>query len=427
MIPIKQYIEELPFMADTTNSLMNIREYLSNMGFLEKKQRIIHVAGTNGKGSTVFYLSKVLHALGYRVGSFISPHLIEMNERICINMEPISDEAFATAGARVREISYQMVEQGLQYPTRFEFLFYMAMYIFMESDLDFIILETGLGGRLDITNAIEYPILTILTSISMDHMAYLGNTVEEIAEEKAGIIKVGVDVVYDDTSVQASKVILQRAKRLYAKAYPISDLRERELLWNELDFFHADYQKDNAALCILSLYRLKACGYLDAEEVSYDELTSKAISVFQTHIWQGRMHEVRRDIILDGAHNEAGVRAFTKAMRQLIKKRQKKAKLLLSIVSDKEIHTMLDILREVQGDILKVYISTIRSYRSTKPGEIYREFDDSFKSGSVAFEEFESVEEAFFKASNEKQADEMLFVFGSLYLIGEILSLLKEA
>lgn len=427
MIPIKQYIEELPFMADTTNSLMDIREYLSNMGFLEKKQRIIHVAGTNGKGSTVFYLSKVLHALGYRVGSFISPHLIEMNERICINMEPISDEAFARAGARVREISYQMVQQGLQYPTRFEFLFYMAMYMFMESDLDFIILETGLGGRLDITNAIEYPILTILTSISMDHMAYLGDTLEEIAEEKAGIIKAGVDVVYDDTSAQASRVILQRAKRLYAKTYPLSALRERELLWNELDFFHADYQKDNAALCILSLYRLKACGYLYAGEISYDELTSKAISVFQTHIWQGRMHEIREDIILDGAHNEAGVRAFTQAMRQLIKKRQKKAKLLLSIVSDKEIHTMLDILREVQGDILKVYISTIRSYRSTKPGEIYREFDDSFKSGGVAFEEFESVEEAFFKASNEKQADEMLFVFGSLYLIGEILSLLKEA
>lgn len=427
MMQIKEYIEKLPFMADKKNSLMDIREYLSSMGFLEQKHNIIHIAGTNGKGSTVFNLSMALSAMGYRVGSFISPHLIEINERICINMQPVSDEVFENAGKKIKELTCKMIKKGFYHPTYFEFLFYMAMQIFMEASLDFIVLETGLGGRLDTTNVIENPILSIITSISMDHMAYLGNTLEEIAAEKAGIIKEGVELIYDDTSKQASRVILDKVNTLHTKAYPLSNIRCDENVWKEFDFFNASYKKDNAGLSMLALYRLKENGYLDKANISYDALQKQAISVWKHDIWQGRMHEVKEDIILDGAHNEAGIGAFAKAMQRIVKERKKKAKLLLSIVSDKEIHTMLGILKTVQEDIQKIYISGIASYRSSKPEDIYLEFDESIRISSVEFEEFQKVEEAFTKAKQEKKDNEILFVCGSLYLVGEVLSLLREA
>lgn len=197
MSAVEEYLERIPMWAAKKNSLEDVRAYLEEMGSPDRGMKIIHVAGTNGKGSVCSYLTSMLTETGYKVGTFISPHLEEIRERFLMNGDLVREDTYERAFYRVKELSEKMVEKGYQPPTYFEFLFYMCMAVNEQCKPDFVILETGLGGRLDVTNVVEHPVLTVITSISMDHMQYLGNTIEEIAGEKAGILKPGVPVVYD--------------------------------------------------------------------------------------------------------------------------------------------------------------------------------------------------------------------------------------
>ena len=189
------YIEETPKFT-TKNKLEHTKECLRRLGNPQKQFQVVHVAGTNGKGSTCAFLTSVFREAGYSCGLFTSPHLVVINERFQINEKNIDNDTFLRAFEKVKKLADELVAEGSYHPTYFEFLFLMGMVIFADANVDYVILETGLGGRLDATTAVEEPSACVITSISFDHMQYLGNTIEAIAGEKAGIIVPGVPVIY---------------------------------------------------------------------------------------------------------------------------------------------------------------------------------------------------------------------------------------
>ena len=187
----EEYLNQIPMWTRKKNSLEDVRDVLDVMGAPDRDIPAIHVAGTNGKGSVCALLTSILKEAGYKTGTFISPHLIEVRERFLINGAMVDEAVFEDGFGIVLEASRKMMEKGYCHPTFFEFLFLMAMVIFKKQDVDVMVLETGMGGRLDTTNVLEHPCACVITSISLDHTKYLGDTLEEIAGEKAGIIKPG--------------------------------------------------------------------------------------------------------------------------------------------------------------------------------------------------------------------------------------------
>ena len=187
----------------------------------ENHFKVIHVAGTNGKGSTCAFLTSILREAGYSCGLFTSPHLVEINERFQINEVNIDNDTFLAAFQKVKALADELVAEGSYHPTYFEMLFLMGMVIFAQAGVDYVTLETGLGGRLDATTAIEDPAACVITSISLDHMQYLGDTVAKIAGEKAGIIVPGVPVIFDGNDPSAAEVIRAHARELRSPFYEV--------------------------------------------------------------------------------------------------------------------------------------------------------------------------------------------------------------
>ena len=217
----ESYINDTPKFTKK-NTLENTRMVLEAMGHPERKMKLIHVAGSNGKGSVCAYLSSILKAAGKEVGLFTSPHLVKINERFKINEEDVSDELFLEAFEGVMDLVRQLLKEKPEefaHPTFFELLFLMGIYIFDKAHMEYVVLETGLGGRFDATNVIEKPLVSVITSISLEHTEYLGDTYAKIAGEKAGIIKEGCPVVYDGTRKDVEEAILKKASEMHAKAY----------------------------------------------------------------------------------------------------------------------------------------------------------------------------------------------------------------
>lgn len=240
------YISELPKFTKK-NTLEHTQKFLSFLGNPQNGKKVIHVAGTNGKGSVCVYLDAMLRAQGKHTGLFTSPHLIRMNERIRMDGEPVSDETFTRLFLRTQQSVRRMEAEGLPHPSFFEFLFGMAMAGFEEAGVEYVILETGLGGRLDATNSISGPLTCILTSIGLDHTEILGNTLEEIAAEKAGILKPHVPVIFADTQQESSRVIEERAgelgcpcKKIGKSAYEILKIQDGTLAFSPSNAYYGD-------------------------------------------------------------------------------------------------------------------------------------------------------------------------------------------
>ena len=267
------YIEETPKFT-TKNKLEHTKECLRRLGNPQDSFRVIHVAGTNGKGSTCAFLTSILREAGYSCGLFTSPHLVVINERFQINEQNIDDASFLRAFEKVKALSEELVAEGNYHPTYFEMLFLMGMVIFQEAGVDYVILETGLGGRMDATTSVENPLACVITSISFDHMQYLGNTIEAIAGEKAGIIVPGVPVIYDGNDERAAGVIRTRAEELGSPYYQVTrgeteiirttvsgiDFSFRNGYYDDTVFsipFIAEYQVMNSALALQTIQALK--------------------------------------------------------------------------------------------------------------------------------------------------------------------------
>ena len=390
--------------------------------------QVIHVAGTNGKGSVCAYLASVLREGGYGCGLFTSPHLVKINERFQIDEVPVEDELFLRAFEKVKHLADELTAQGSYHPTYFEMLFLMGMCIFQEAGVSYVVLETGLGGRLDATNAIENPLACVITSISMDHIQYLGDTVEAIAGEKAGIIKKGIPVIYDANRHETAQVIEETAQRVGAPAYPVrrEDFEIREITSSGIEFsygkmdgrqqeysipFIARYQVMNSALALKTLEVLR-------EQQDFTALTDSQVKAgIGGTRWQGRMETIQPGVIVDGAHNEDGVANFIETAVYFRDKYR--IVLLFSAVDDKDYpHMIRRICSELRP--AQVVTATIQEERAVDAQVLAQEFR---KNGCTCVQAENSVKEAFQQAA-ELRGDGLLFCIGSLYLIGEIKSLI---
>ena len=421
------YIEETPKFT-TKNKLSHTKECLERLGNPEKKFKVIHVAGTNGKGSTCAFLTSIFREAGYSCGLFTSPHLVVLNERFQINEKNIDNQAFMSAFEKVKALADELVAEGSYHPTYFEMLFLMGMVIFAEAGVDYVMLETGLGGRLDATTAVEEPAACVITSISFDHMQYLGNTIAEIAGEKAGIIVPGVPVIYDGNNPEAAKVIRKQAEALGSPYYEVKK-ENTEILRNTsagIDFcmeneyygntafsipFIAGYQVMNAALALKTAEVIKNVVNLPKDSV---------LRGLRETRWQGRMETVLPGVIVDGAHNEDGVEKFVETAEHFQK--DYPLTLLFSAVDDKD---YTDMIRTVAGRIRfqHVIVTQVGGYRKV-PAE---QLADIFrKEGCLCAESCEDVESSFRRALEYRGKEGMLFCVGSLYLVGEIKAIIQK-
>lgn len=414
------YIENIPKFT-TKNKLEHTRKCLDLLGSPDKDRKIIHVAGTNGKGSVCAFLSSMLEQGGFRCGLFTSPHLVKINERFQINEVMISDQRFTEAFTEVKNLADRLVEEGDYHPTYFEFLFLMGMIVFKQEDVDYIVLETGLGGRLDATNSVLSPMACVITSISLDHVEYLGDTIEKIAGEKAGIIKKGVPVIFDGNRKEAAEVIKARAEELGCPWYEVKESRQKLLnytpegirflsasgVYGETELFVpfiARYQMMNAALA------LETMGVLRGEHGLEKETLIKGIGGAK---WQGRMETILPGVIVDGAHNEDGIARFVETVSYFQK--EYPITLLFSTVADKEFP---DMIKRVCKGLQFANVVTTEIWGSRKQSA--KELAELFRLNGCSQVFVEPNPGKAFELAYEKKGDGLLFVAGSLYLAGEI-------
>ena len=420
------YINSVPKFT-SKNKPENTMELIRRLGHPERHMKVIHVAGTNGKGSVCAFLSSMLTEGGKRTGLFTSPHLVKINERFQINNEPVSDEIFLDAYERVMKLVEEMQKDGFYHPAYFELLFAIGMVIFEEAQVEYLILETGLGGRLDATNIVEKPVVTVITSISLDHTEILGDTIEEIAGEKAGIIKQGIPIVYDGREKRAEKVILQKAEEQNAKAVPLYE--EKLSIQGSTDhsvdylFDESFYQGHVITVPYLAPYQVRnsALALLAMEEIDPQHeigLETRLQAIRDTR-WQGRMETVLPGVIVDGAHNEDGVHEFVRTLRQVGSSRR--IVMLFSAVVEKNYEEMVHTICDT-GCIQEVVVTEIHGSRIVPAEELAAVFR---KFTSVPVTAISSIEEAFDTAM-EKKGDGLLFCVGSLYLVGEVKKVIEE-
>ena len=418
-----RYILDIPRFTKK-NDMMHTKAFLEYLGDPQDDLKVIHVAGTNGKGSVCAYLNAMLRSEGKRVGLFTSPHLIRMNERIVIDGEQISDEAFRSVFEETLDAVKRMQKGGLPHPTFFEFLFGMAVSAFRKAGVEYAVLETGLGGRLDATNAVERPLVSVITSIGMDHMEYLGNTIGEIAKEKAGIIKDGIPVFYAQTCAESDGVIRQTAeehhslcKKIGKDAYEILGIRDKHIAFSCANAYYGNttwklnnigvYQPGNALLA------MEVMRFLTGEG-GHPERWREALSALK---WEGRMEEVLPGVYVDGAHNVSAVEAFAASVPQ----GENGNIILFSAVRDKEYEEMIACLcRSVQADI---YVVThISDRRGTGAGTLGRIFEKYTERPVIVIE---SAEEAL-KYVLDSRGERTVYCLGSLYLTGMIKEMIQE-
>lgn len=421
---IEAYLLEIPRFTKK-NTQEDTRRFLRELGDPCQDKIVIHIAGTNGKGSVCAYLSSVLEKGGYKVGMFTSPHLVSMRERFRIGSRMIGREDFADCFYRVKQqlAEGSMGRQGY-HPSFFEMLFFMAMLYFEKEQAEVILLETGLGGRLDATNSVARKDLCIITEIGLDHMEYLGDTLPQIAVEKAGILQKNVPLVFADRKNEASKVIKSRAEQLFCPTFPVSkaDIRNLEFHKNFIDFSYntryygyvrcklstcAAYQPENAALAVCALDVL--ADKLPVDRAALEEGLCGAR-------WAGRMEEIFPDVFLDGAHNIDGIQALLETVsgdgcrgRRL---------LLFSAVADKQYR---EIAEALTGSKLfdRIYLTELKTARGLSLQSLQEAF-------AGATEAAASSDAAFAMLLKEKETDDKVYIAGSLYLVGEIKDYIKR-
>lgn len=398
---------------------VRIKAFLENIGSPHKNLKVIHIAGTNGKGSTVSFIKDILKE-DYKVGSFVSPHLITYCDRIKIGDTEISQEDFAELGEFIIEKEKDIVEEYGDL-NLFEFLTIMAIIYFEREGVDLAILEVGMGGRADSTNIFtsREKLISIITSISMDHMEYLGDTIEEIADAKAGIIQEDGLVVTTNKDQKILGVIEKEAREKSAELFYTKDL-ESEILRSDLkgiDFklklddeeedFHltqiGDYQVENAIGAIYALYLLNKRGIL---KISLDDIKKR----IKTSTWKGRMEIVSRDplIILDGAHNFDGIKRLVESLDNF---KFKKLHLIMSILADKEHKKMLE---EISSYTDEVVFVNLDYKRGTSPEELSREASDYGLKGQVM-----TIDDALDYYKDAYQDGDLILITGSLYFVSE--------
>lgn len=420
-----RYIEDIPKFTKK-HTLEHTKEFIKRLGDPASDRKAIHVAGTNGKGSVCAYIQAILEKEGKRTGFFTSPHLVKINERIQIGRIPLADEQFYKVFLEVFHVASQMEEEGIAHPSYFEFLYGMGMRAFSDTDVEYIILETGLGGRLDATNAFESPVLTIITSISLDHTDILGETIEQVAREKAGIIKRGIPVFYDGSSREAAEVIKETAakrgapcREITKNAFEIQEVDRKYIAFSRVNAYDKGikwqvpicgfYQAMNAEIAI------EAAEYLLRGESIQKERWPEAVASI---CWEGRMEEAGNHLVIDGAHNPGAIEAFIESVWAL---RERELPVVVFAASaDKKYESMIACLcRDLPA---KAYIATEIQDKRKVPAENIADVFRRYTKQKVLVRE--KPEEALQAAYEERSEGGFIYCLGSLYLAGEIKNIL---
>ncbi len=418
---IEEYFDN--FYKGTKNPTLKAMEYfMEELNHPEEKLKVIHIAGTNGKGSTTEMLANILTKSGYKVGKYISPHLIEYNERISINGQDITDKEMEDIIEKLKDKIEKYNKLSGTKVTLFELLTTMALYYFKEKNCDFVVLETGLGGLYDCTN-IVWPLVSIITSIGYDHMAILGNTLEEIAIQKAGIIKENSNTVIVEQKTAIQNIIEETClnKNNTLNAVKKADIQNKSYEGEFLTFNYkenkniklnlkGEKQFENASLCLETINILKQKGFKISEKAVREGL--------QAVVHKARFETINKkpEIIYDGGHNEEAILNFINTVNTYYKEKEKIY--IISILKSKDYKTVLKYLLKdenstfifTNGNNEERYVSSKELYetakRITKNEQLYQK----------------KLKEAILYAKSQK--NKVSFVVGSFYIYGDVKKIL---
>ncbi len=408
------------FWTGSKPGLERTKILLEKLGNPQNTLKFIHVAGTNGKGSFCSMLSSILIESGYRVGTYTSPYILRFNERMKVAGVDIADETLAKLTTKIRPIADSMEDK----PTEFELITAIAMEFFREEKCDVVVLECGMGGRLDSTNVIESPILSVITGIALDHTAFLGDTIEKIAAEKAGIIKNGRPVLYCGKDENAKDVICQKATSLSAPFYTMdrsgieitkTDLNGTVFSWNEYK---------NIFLPLLGTYQP-----LNAQNVLYavELLNKDGFKISETAIkeglkkvkWPARFEVVSNDplIICDGGHNPEGIESAVSSTELYFK--EEKLKIVTGVMADKDHLYMAKCISRIADEVFCITPENPRALKGADYAEEFRRF------GVKACDTPSPSEALKLAIEAAKRENKAILCVGSLYMYGQIIDALN--
>ncbi|WP_027701091.1 bifunctional folylpolyglutamate synthase/dihydrofolate synthase [Metaclostridioides mangenotii] len=428
------YDEALKYISNTNRfgmklGLETITKLLELLGNPQENLNIIHVAGTNGKGSVCSFISNILIDGGYSVGLYTSPYLENFTERIRVDEKEIPRDEVARIVQLIDEKISIMLKEGYSSPTEFEIVTAMAFYYYKYCKVDYVVLEVGLGGRYDATNVINSSLVSVITSISLDHIGVLGNTVQKIAYEKAGIIKEnGVAIVYEQKR-EAEEVIKDICKQKNAEFIGVefgsievvkSDVKSQVFNYNSSDFKYenieialiGEHQIKNSVLAINTIEYLNKNHKIN---ISIDNIKN---GLLKTE-WPGRIEVIKEKplFIIDGAHNLDGAKSLAKVLKKNFS--GKKGILIIGMLKDKDVDSVLEVLTPYFKKVVATYPV---SDRSMEP-ELLKEKISKYVEDVVAIENINGAVEYAIDKSNE---DDVIIAAGSLYMIGSIRTIIKE-
>ena len=423
------YEEAMNFIQNTNKfgsvlGLDNIRELLERLGNPQDQLRVVHIAGTNGKGSTLAFLAGIFRESGYRAGRYVSPASFSYEERFRINEENISKKDLCFYMEKIKNVAEEMVKDGLSHPTMFEIETALSFLYFLDKKVDVVLLETGMGGRLDATNVVKKPIATVIASIGMDHMQFLGDTLEKIASEKAGIIKEGCPVISYDNTKEVNEVIKNKAKQMHAKVTFVNSagirVLQESLNGESFSYRSSDgrwyekieipllgrHQINNAALALETLNVIK---------------NYYCISDFQTEdgmrktIWRGRIEILEREpmVICDGAHNPDGAKSLLSFLQNNFT--NQRLIYIMGVLSDKDYEQMVQIFAPAADKIYTVAPDNPRALSS-------RELCNCISKYHQNVEERQRLAECLSEVRQKAEKDDVIIICGTLSFQNELIN-----
>lgn len=421
------YNEAIDYIENTAKfgknkGLERTNKILELLGNPHKDLKCIHIAGTNGKGSTTAMLTQILMESGYKVGMYTSPFIEEFEERIQINNTNIPKEKLCEVVEKVKIAVDKTCELGYDEPTEFEIITAVMFVYFQEEKVDYAVIEVGLGGRIDATNVVN-PLISIITSISYDHVKILGNTLEEIAYEKAGIIKEKTPVILYPVEEEAKLSIEKVAKE---KQSPIIYVKKEDSMLKE-KLYNVPYQEIivntskntyEIQLSLLGTHQLLNCSVvINAAE----ELQNIGVNIKKEHIveglkkvkWAGRLEMLKAKpmVVIDGAHNIDGIKSLKNSINTYFK--YNKFILIMGILSDKQVDDMVKVITPEAANIITVTPPSYRAENSSGLVEIIKKYNSNC-------EAIENYKEAYEKALSYANENDLILICGSLYMVGEM-------
>ena len=419
------YIEAMEFLEETKKygsqlGLTSIRNLMAELGNVQDEIPLVHIGGTNGKGSVGAMLSQVLTESGYKVGRFCTPDVFNYEDEFQMNGINIEKDRLAQLFTKVKEACDKLTSQGKPHPTRFEVETAAAFLWFYEENCDMALLEVGMGGATDATNLIRKPLVSVLTSISMDHIRFLGNSLAEIATVKSGIIKPQVPVVTMQQKPEAMEVIKKKAEEMQAELI-VADITQVQNITQRDGRYAFEWKAPRCIPVTLSL-----CGAFQVENAvcvintlrilqkKYPKITETVIQQGLSHtIWHGRMEQIGTgpDFYLDGAHNEDAVRKLRKTLDESFSNRR--IVYIMGVLADKDYKKMITMMYQ-PGD--RVYTVTPQNPRALDGKELEKQLFGQ----NIDAQYCENIQDAVLYALRDAQKEDMILAFGSLSYLRDV-------